>query len=327
MAVPFEDYYETLGVARTAAPEEIKRAYRKLARDFHPDRNKAPDAAARFARISEAYEVLSDAEKRKKYDALGANWKAGQEFRPPPGSGFDNVRFEFRGGRGGGGGGGFSPGGFSEFFETLFGGGHGRGGAGAGVNLEDFLGGGRPRGMNPGARPGTGHRHAHAPEQQADVAVSLHEAFHGSTRRLELQTPAGRKSVEVKVPPGTTDGSRIRLRGEGLVLRFTITPDPRFELDGRDLITDVPLAPWEAALGNKVTVPTMDGDVTVTIPPGSSSGQRLRLKGKGLPARKSDTPPGDLYARLKIVLPKALTNAERQLYEQLRDTTHASPRP
>jgi curved DNA-binding protein len=328
MAVAFEDYYQVLGVQRDASPDEIKRAYRKLARELHPDRNKAADAAAKFSKIGEAYEVLSDPDKRQKYDALGANWKAGQEFRPPPGSGFENMHFEFRGpgsGPGGasGGGGGFSPGGFSEFFEALFGGATTarRGGPrGNSSGLDDLF-----------ADAGAGF-HGHpgqptaAPEQEAQITVSLHEAFHGCTRRLQLQSPDGRKALEVKIPAGAADGSRIRLRGQGVVLKINIAPDPRFELSGRDLITDVALAPWEAALGAKIAVPTMDGDVTLTIPPGSSSGQKLRLKDKGLPPRNKDKSSGDLYVRLKIVVPKTLTDAERALYEQLRDTSTFQPR-
>lgn len=293
MAVKFQDYYETLGVKRDASPDDIQRAYRKLARQYHPDVNKSPEAEAKFKQASEAYEVLKDAEKRRKYDTLGANWKAGQEFRPPPGSGFEG--FEFRSGDGAHGFNFRGGGQFSDFFEALFGQ-HMRG--------------------TPGSDPFSGFSQQHdnfRGEQEAEISVSLTEAHRGSTRSLTLQTPQGNKSIDVKIPAGTKPGQKVRLRGEGLVLKINVASDPRFTVDGADLVTDVPVSPALAALGGKVDVPTLDGNVTMTIPAGTSSGAKLRLKDKGIGGK------GDLFARIRIVIPKKLTEAERKLYEQLRD--------
>ncbi len=322
MAVKFQDYYDTLGVPRDASQEQIQQAYRKLARQHHPDVNKGPEAEAKFKQISEAYEVLKDPEKRKRYDKLGKDWKHGQEFRPPPG--FEDIHFEF-GGNGRGGGFSFQPGGqFSDFFEALFGdtgGARGRGGFGGRSGFEQMFrqaerggGGGRsgagPRGA--GGAPGA------QPEQEAELTISLHEAFHGTTRRLDLQGPEGRKTVDVKVPPGTTSGSKIRLRGQGLVLKVNVAPDPRFEVHGRDLTTEVTIQPWQAALGDKVEAPTPEGKVTLTVPAGTSSGAKLRLRGKGMPARGKHAEPGDLFVRVMIGVPKSLTDEQRRLYEQLK---------
>lgn len=302
MAVKYQDYYQVLGVKRDVTQQEIQRAYRKLAREYHPDVNKEKDAEAQFALVGEAYEVLKDQEKRKKYDALGANWKAGQEFRPPPG--FENFHFEFRhaGDRGEGGPGGgfrFSPGGFSDFFEMFF---------------------GQSR-QAKGAHPGTTPRPA---EQEASITISLEESYRGATRRLTLQGPNGQKDVEVKIPPGVTSGSKIRLSGEGLILKIEISPDPRFEIEGHDLVTDLPVAPWEAALGAKVPLQTLDGPVTLTVPPGAQSGSRLRLRNKGMPKR--DGEKGDLFARLRIVVPKTLTGPEKKLFKQLQENSKFKPR-
>lgn len=306
MAVKFKDYYDTLGVKRDASADEIKRAYRKLAQKFHPDRNKADDADKRFSEVNEAYEVLGDSDKRKKYDELGENWKAGQEFRPPPGSGFDGMHFEFRGPGGGAGGQGFrfEGGEFSDFFEAIF---------------------GNARGARPDPFKG---RHTHAAsEHEAQIEITLDEAYRGGTRQLQLQGPHGVKTVEVKIPAGTTDGSKIRLRGEGVVLQFKIAPHPTFTLEDGHLLTDIKLTPAEAALGAKVDVPTMDGFVTLTVPPGTSSGAKLRLRGKGMPSRKGgDAAGGDLIARVMIAVPKSLTDNERKLYEQLKDQSTFNPR-
>jgi len=294
----FQDYYQTLGVKRDASQDEIQRAYRKLARQYHPDLNQSEDASEKFKQVGEAYEVLKDPEKRERFDTLGENWKAGQDFRPPPG-----WEGQFRG-AGGPGTGGFqfeAGGQFSDFFEAIFsqmGGGPG-GSPGGGGHGQGFGG--------PQARP----------LQEAPISISLHEAFHGTTRSLDLQGPQGRKTLEVKIPAGTTQGSKIRLAGEGLILKVSTAPDPRFVLEGRNLTTDVTLAPYQAALGDKVDVPTLDGTVTLNIPAGASSGQKLRLKGKGLPSAKS--PAGDLFVRLMITVPKTLSDKQRELYEQLRD--------
>lgn len=300
MSVKFKDYYDTLGVARDAGADEIKRAYRKLAQQFHPDRNKEPDAEKKFAEVGEAYEVLSDPEKREKYDRLGANWKAGQDFRPPPG--YEHAHFR------GGGGHGFETADFSDFFESIFGGApRGRGGR---SHFEEMFR--QAGGASAGARP--------VQEQQADLTISLTEAHHGTTRRLDLQGPDGHQTIDVKVPAGTKPGSKLRLREHSLLLKIHVAPDPRFEIAGTNLTTDVKLSPWEAALGAKVDVPTLDGTVTMTIPPGTSSGGRLRLSEKGLGGK------GDLFVRVQIAVPKELTDTERDLFEQLKKESTFNPR-
>lgn len=321
MSVKFEDYYQTLGVSRSASATEIQRAYRKLARQYHPDVNKDPDATGKFQRINEAYEVLKDAQKRQRYDQLGENWKAGQDFRPPPG--WEN--FQFRSGpngRGsnaaGAGGGGFNfqaGGQFSDFFEMLFGQ-AGMGAPGSGGGFEELLNQQRSR---------AGARHASAPaEQEAELTITLEEAFHGGSRTLQLQGPGGTKRVDVKIPAGVTDGARIRLGGEHLILTIRLAPHARYRVQEHDLEVDLPIAPWEAALGAKVELTTLDGPVTLTIPPGASSGAKLRLKQRGLKQRDGER--GDLLAVLKIVLPKTLSAEERELFEQLRAQSKFNPR-
>lgn len=323
MPVKFQDYYQTLGVSRSASQDDIRKAYRKLAREYHPDVNKDPAAKGKFEQVNEAYQVLSDEEKRHKYDRFGANYHHGQDFRPPPG-------YEGRGGfggfgQGGGpefrstGGGGFSMhgGNFSDFFDVLFGagamGGRSRMGGGNGADLEEMLREARGGGGAAGAATAQ-------TEQEVEVTISLNEAFTGTSRSFTLQGPQGEKKLEVKVPAGATDGMKIRLRKEGVALRVRITPDPRFELDGRDVTTEVPLDPWEAALGTKKPVPLPGGgEAALTIPPGTGGGARLRLKGRGLPARKDSDDPGNLYARTRIDVPKTLTDEQKKLYEQLRD--------
>lgn len=331
MAVKFQDYYQTLGVSRDASQDQIKKAYRKLAQKYHPDRNKDdPEAQSKFARINEAYEVLGDAEKRKKYDQFGENWKQGQEFDPRQ-YGFDPSQFAGAGRAGGAGRGGqgqsfrFHTTGdasdFYDFFEAFFGRG-GRGGA-AGAQSPQFedLFGQMGRG---GA--GAGGAQQAAPEQEAEITVSLHEAFHGSTRRVSLQGPSGTRNVEVKIPAGVTDGAKIRLRGENLLLKVRIADDPRFELHGHDLTATVKITPWEAALGAKVDVALPDDHATVTVPPGSQSGQRLRLRGKGMPKRGKHDERGDLFVRLMIAVPKQLSDEETKLFEQLKEKSKFNPR-
>lgn len=336
MSVKFHDYYKTLGVSRNASQDEIRRAYRKLARELHPDVNKSDDAERKFGEISEAYEVLGDEDKRKKYDQLGANWKSGQDFNPPPGWA----------GRAGAGGGGARTtrvdfedmqgfGGFSDFFEAIFGGG---GGGFRGGDMGDA--GARDAGFSArraAARPRQGET------VEGALTITLDDAYHGAKRQVTLRTasPDGAsaaKTLDVRIPPGTTDGATIRLKGQGgagagggqpgdVLLKISIAPHPVFRLDEHNLIATVPLAPWEAALGARVDVPTMEGEVTLTIPPGSQSGQRLRLRGKGLPMRGRQDDRGDLFAELKIVVPKTLTDSERALYENLRDESDFNPRP
>ncbi|UCG19723.1 MAG: J domain-containing protein [Deltaproteobacteria bacterium] len=309
MSVKFQDYYEILGANRNASEDEIKRAYRKLARKYHPDVNKDKGAEDKFKQINEAHEVLKDPEKRKLYDQLGPDWQAGQDFKPPPG--WENVHFEF----GGPGAEAFDfGGGFSDFFEMLFGG---------------RMGGGGRASARQGSWVLRGQDH------EAEIEIDLESAYHGVTRTLTLQgheiDPQGQvhpkvQNIQVKIPPGVTDGTRIRLAGKGgegmgggppgdLYLKVHIEPHPRFTLDGHNLQVEVPIAPWEAALGATVQVVTMDGAVNLKIPPGSQSGQKLRLRGKGFPKKGGER--GDLIARLKIVVPKNLTAREKELFAEM----------
>jgi curved DNA-binding protein len=336
MAVKFRDYYEILGVPRTASAKEIKDAYRKLARQYHPDmeRNTSKKKAAedKFKELNEANEVLGDPENRKKYDRLGANWKNGQEFTPPPGGGFGGGGFgrEYTWSGAGGTGGGFSGeefgGNFSDFFETLFGG-RRPGGTGDRSRWES------------GADPDL----ARAADLQAEIELPLEELNRGGTRRLTLmaQDQAGHarpKELDVTLPKGLHNGDRIRLKGQGstsarggkpgdLFLKIRVRPHPLFtvlEDSPDDLQIDLPLLPWETVLGTEVSVPTLTGAVSMRIPPGSEPGQRLRLRGKGLVRR--DGTSGDLYARLMIVPPKTVTKRERELYEELAKLSTEDPR-
>lgn len=319
MSVKFQDYYEILGVDRNASEDEIKRAYRKLARKYHPDVNKDKGAEEKFKQINEAHEVLKDPEKRKLYDQLGSDWQGGQDFKPPPG--WENVHFGYRTGSGTET---FDFGGsFSDFFETLFG--------------ARMGGGGRAS-----ARPGSWVMRGQ--DQEAEIEIDLESAYHGTTRTLTLQgqeiDPQGQvratlQNIQVKIPPGVTDGTRIRLAGKGgegmgggppgdLYLRVHIEPHPRFTLDDHNLQTEVPIAPWEAALGATVQLKTMDGTVNLKIPSGSQSGQKLRMRGKGLPKKGGQR--GDLVARLKIVVPKNLTAKERELFAEMAKMSTFNPR-
>lgn len=323
MAVRYQDYYQTLGVERGADAKEIQRAYRKLAREFHPDVNKDPGAEDRFKQINEAYEVLSDPEKRKRYDQLGPNWEAGQEFTPPPG--YEGTPFGFgRGGfdQGGIEFGGDDFGGFSSFFEALFG-----------------QAGPRMRTHSPHAP-----RARRGRSQEAEIELALEDLLRGGTHEIVLQSvehgPDGRpqrteRRYDVRIPPGTTDGTTIRLAGQGspgaggapsgdLLLRVRLARHPRFEVDGFDLSTRVEVAPWEAALGARIDLVLLSGSATLTVPPGSSSGRRLRLRGQGLPQR--DGTRGDLLVELAIVVPPELTPRERELYEELRRESPFRPR-
>lgn len=317
--VKFQDYYETLGVKREASQEEIQKAFRKLARKYHPDVSKAKDAEEKFKRVNEAYEVLKDPEKRKRYDQLGAGYSGGQDFRPPPG--WEQV-FNFDLGKKRSAG--FGGGGFSDFFDALFG---GMGGGSA----EDIF--------------------SHKPEAaagrslQSDITISLQDAYHGATKQISFEfvhkgargeSRREPKTYKVKIQPGTTDGQVIRLPGQGspgsrggrsgdLLLKVHIAPDPCFTLLGRDLHIVLPVAPWEAALGKKVDVRTLEGEVKLAIPPGSQSGQRLRLKGKGLPAGKNAA-RGDMLVELKIVVPQTLSAQEERLLRQLAEVSTFNPR-
>jgi curved DNA-binding protein len=315
MPVAFQDYYEALEVPRTASQEDIRRAYRKLARKYHPDVNKDPGAEDRFKQISEAYEVLRDEEKRARYDQLGASWKSGQDVSGDSGfsegfqtgDGYGDVRVDF-------GGAGFGGGDFSDFFEGLFGQRAGRRGS---------------RASGRGAFDGFSTRGSN---QEAVLELTLEEAAAGGKRRISL---GDGRDFEVEIPRGVRDGQRIRLSGQGsagigggpagdLFLRVRIKPHPVFRVEGRDLYVDLPVAPWEAALGAEVPVPTLTGSARLKVPPGSSTGRRLRLRGQGLPS--PDGSSGDLYAVVAVHVPKRLTKKERELFEQLAATSHFDPR-
>ena len=298
----FKDYYAALGVARTATQDEIKRAYRKLARKYHPDVSKEPNAEARFKEVAEAHEALIDPERRAAYDAVGQQHQNGQDFSPPPG--WDSG-FEFSGGE---------PGAdpdlsHSDFFEALF----GRQAAGArGPRAPEHMAGG---------------------DHHAKVQIDLQDAYRGGQRTISLRMPQAdaqghvtlqERQLELNIPKGIRGGQHLRLAGQGgpargqapagdLYLEIVIAAHPHFRVDGRDVYLDLPVAPWEAALGTDVTLPTPDGSVQMTVPPGSSAGRKLRLKGKGLPS----VPPGDLYAVLSITLPPADTAPAQEAYRAL----------
>jgi curved DNA-binding protein len=342
MAVQFRDYYDILGVPKTASDDDIKKAFRKQARKYHPDVNPGDKLAEdKFKEVNEAYEVLSDPDKRRRYDALGPNWKAGEEFRPPPnweGAGV-NVEFGDLGDIFGGAGQG--AGGFSDFFEALFG------------------GRGRTRA---GARAGPGFS-MRGQDVEAEIPLTLEEAHRGDKRTIDVQmaepcsdcrgagsadgrTPCPKcrgagsirrpKSLEVTIPPGVREGSVIRLAGQGepgvngsspgdLFLRVRIRPHRLFSVVGDfDVEMELPVAPWEAALGASLAVPTLDGAVEMKIPPGAQGGQRLRLRGQGLNIRGGGR--GDEYVRIKIVNPPNLGARERELYADLASESRFNPR-
>jgi len=326
----FKDYYATLGVKKDASQDEIQKAYRKLARKHHPDVNKDPASEARFKEIGEANEVLKDPEKRKRYDMYGsARNSARQTGAPPPG--LEGVRFDF-GGPGGSSGFDFDegPGGFSSFFDMLFGGGAGRGGRGAGFGGFGGFGGANGPG-GPGAMGREGS------DSEATLPLTLEESAHGGTREISLVDPetGERKNLSVKIPAGVRSGQRIRLAGQGtrgrggaagnLLLKVEILPHPRFKVEGNDLQTTVNVAPWEAALGGEASLAPLNGEVTIKIPAGSSSGRKIRLRGKGL--KPSGGEPGDLIAEIRVVVPPELTPRERELFEELRAESSFKARP
>jgi curved DNA-binding protein len=312
MAVAYQDYYEALGVPRDAGEQDIRRAYRKLAREHHPDVNKEPGAEDRFKQISEAYEVLRDKDKRERYDRLGANWKAGQDVSGAGGAGgfeeafrggdgFSDVRVDFGGGD------------FSDFFESFF------GGQGARVR-----GGGGRAGANGFALRGA--------DQEATLELTLEEAAAGGNKRLSL---GDGRDFEVAIPRGVRAGQRIRLAGQGgpgsgggpagdLFLRVRVKRHPLFRVKGNDLYVDLPVSPWEAALGAEVSVRTLSGTARVRVPPDSSSGRRLRLRGEGLPT--TGAAAGDLHAVVTVRVPKRLEQEERELFEQLAAVSKFDPR-
>lgn len=308
----YKDYYRVLGVQRDASQDEIKRAYRKLARKYHPDVSKEADAEQKFKELGEAYEVLKDPQKRQAYDQLGQNWRHGQEFRPPPdwGTGFQYTT------------GGFTSadaGRFSDFFESLFG---------------HFGSGGR-----------TAHTEfrARGEDLHARLRISLDDAYHGSTRTVSLNIPQydeqgqlhqQTRTLKIRIPKGITRGQSIRLAGKGgagfgkgappgdLFLDIEFEPHPLFQVEGRDIFINLPIAPWEAALGAQVSVPTLAGAVDMKIPPGSQSGRKLRLKGRGLPGK----PAGDQFVILRIETPPAESEAARQAYREFAKAVPFNPR-
>ena len=312
MAVQFRDYYETLGVSKTASDEEIRSAFRKLARKYHPDVAKDKKTAEeKFKEINEAYEVLSDPEKRKKYDQLGANWNQPGGFQPPPdwgGGAQPGGYYQWSGGDGGGIDFEFGGTGFSDFFEAFFGGGRGRSAFGG------F-----------GQRQRTAERGS---DVEADIMVTLEEALHGATRQVSLRR-AGSKKVEtyqVKIPRGVREGQHIRLAGQGeagerggqsgdLFLRVRLARHPDFTVEGADLIHEVRIAPWQAILGDQLMVPTLEGKARLKIPQGTQGGQRFRLRERGLPGVSGSR--GDLYVVVQITIPKKLSEREREIWEQL----------
>lgn len=314
------DFYEILGVGRNASQEEIQRSYRRLARTYHPDVNKDPEAEARFQEIAEAYDVLSDPDTRRRYDTFGHDFRQVPEDVDP--ETWARARAGTRSGgrarRSAGAGAGprvWSTGGAEDIdIEDLFGDIFGMGGGGA-----------RRRGW--GSIPGA--------DQEVELPLSVEEAYRGGRRWLTISGPSGPRSIEVDIPAGVTDGQRIRLAGQGgqgtggavagdLHLVVRIQPHPRYRVEGRDLYVDLPLAPWEAALGTSVAVDTPGGEAKVRVPPGSSSGRRLRLRGRGLPNPRGGT--GDLFAEVRIVVPRSLTERERELFEELARISTFDPR-
>lgn len=309
----FKDYYKIMGVERDATQDEIKRSYRKLARKYHPDVSKHADAESRFKEVGEAYEVLKDPEKRAAYDQLGANWKAGQDFRPPPDW---DAGFEFSGG-------GYTradASAYSDFFESLFG--HGFGSA-----------------TQPGSHPGF---RARGEDHHAKVLIDLEDAYHGAARTITLQSPevdaAGHvttraHSLNVKIPRGVRQGQKIRLSGQGaagfgggeagdLYLEIEFKAHTLYRVEGRDLFLDLPVAPWEAALGATIKTPTPAGPVDLKIPAGTTSGRKLRLKGRGIPGN----PPGDIYVVPQITLPSADSDQAKALYRKMEQELAFNPR-
>jgi curved DNA-binding protein len=305
----YKDYYKIMGVGRDATQDDIKRAYRKLARKYHPDVSKEADAELKFKDLNEANEVLKDPEKRAAYDQLGSNWNAQQGFKPPPDWG---TGFEFHGAPGGGAG----RGDFSDFFESLFG---------------QMGGGGGGRGF-----------HMQGEDHHAKILIDLQDSYHGASRSISLQvpevTPEGHvvtrnRTLKVAIPKGIRQGQQIRLTGQGakgqgsgragdLYLEVEFRPHRFYRVDGADVHLELPVTPWEAALGAKVNVPTPSGTIDLTIPPNSQAGKKLRLKGRGLPSR----PAGDLYVVLQLVLPSANDANARKIYQRMKEEVDFNPR-
>ncbi|EGL54242.1 MAG: DnaJ C-terminal domain-containing protein [Pseudomonadota bacterium] len=290
----YKDYYKILGVGRDASQDEIKKAYRKLARKYHPDVSKEANAEDKFKEVGEAYEVLRDEQKRAQYDQFGSNYRHGQSFNPPPG--WDDHA-------------GFGGGNFSSFFENMFG---GMGGMGGGMGDNFF---------------------ARGEDVNAKITISLEDAFNGATKTIRRPAGASQSgTINVKIPAGIASGKKIRLSGQGksggggksgdLYLEVNIAPHRHFRLEDKDVYLDLPIAPWEAALGAKVTVPTLAGKINLTIPAGARSGQKMRLKGRGLPGKE----PGDEFVVLQIMVPPADSDKAKKLYQQMAEEMAFNPR-
>jgi len=324
--VDYKDYYQVLGIAKNASEKEIKQAFRKLARKHHPDVNPGDRGAeSKFKEINEAHEVLSDPEKRRKYDQLGANWKQYEQYaRGPSPSGFGGFRVDFDGPGGGGGG-------FSDFFKTFFGG---------GIDLEDLFGQSAGAGFRGGRRERSARGFNAAPEAGRDVSavveVTLEEAHQGTTRRMSVEGSPGTQAFDVRIPPGVKEGSRVRVSGKGekslggsagdLYLEVKIKPHPLYRREGDDLYVDVPVTFAEAALGAEIEVPTLSGRARIRVPAGSQTGRLMRLKGKGMPQLKGGETPGDLFAKLVVVVPKELQPRELEIVKELQTLRSDNPR-
>ena len=304
----YKDYYKIMGLSRTANQDEIKRAYRKLARKYHPDVSKEADAEAKFKELGEAYEVLKDPQKRAAYDKLGSNWKAGEDFRPPPNW---NEGFEFKGGA--------DVGAFSDFFEQLFG--------GTGFRASQH---------------GTHDLHMRGQDSHAKILINLEDSIQGATRNISLNSPemdaqgyiqVKHRNLNIKIPKGIKPGQHIRLAGQGdpgsgggkagdLLLEIAFNAHPLYRVSDTDIYLDLPVTPWEAALGAQIKVPTPTGSIDLKIPPNSRQGGKLRLKGRGLPSKT----PGDFFVVLQIALPPANTENAKALYRTMQQELDFNPR-
>ncbi|MEB8432391.1 DnaJ domain-containing protein [Cocleimonas sp. KMM 6892] len=301
----YKDYYKILGVDRDIDHAELKKSYRKLARKYHPDVSTEANAEERFKEVNEAYEVLGDETKRAQYDNLGADWQNGQSFNPPPGwdGGFDFNQFT-------GGGGGHSTGGFSDFFESMFGGGFQQGGHQQGAHQQRY------------------QQRAKPANEVMKLYVDLEDVYAGNNKRVRL--PNG-SSVEVKIPKGIEEGKKIRLSGKAstggdLHLHIAFNKHPVFKREDKDIYLDLPIAPWEAALGTSANIKTLSGELKLKIPAGSTSGKKMRIKGRGLPGKSSGNLSGDQFVVIQIVTPPAETDEDKKFYEEMEKKFDWKPR-